>query len=841
MNWEDLPLSEQHRELIAGSGISPEVAAARGYRTVEVRADLRRLGFSDTQARVPALFIPVHGVTGEVVLYQIRPDEPRIVDGKPVKYETPRGSRMVLDVPPAAGGRIGDPSVPLFITEGARKADAAVSRGLCCIDLLGVWNWRGANEHDGKTALADWESVALNDRKVYVVFDSDVIEKAQVQKAVFRLMHFLQSRGATVSVIRLPSGEGGSKVGLDDYFATGKSVDDLLALVSDSSDADGEMSRGSEVGEIAPIYAGQADLHETVMRAWDAVVRFNTPPKMFLFGSFEVVRISTAQNAEPVIGHLGPDGMRLVLARSSKWFLLDSNGNLKDAKPPTDVARAMLADDLCPLPVLDRIIRAPIVAPDGELVMTEGYHPRTRVYYFPGHLEIPAVSTSPSHEEIQVAKQMILEDLLVDFPFVSQADQANAVALFELPFIRELIDGPTPIHLIEKPTPGTGAGLLADVISLSTRGGNCPLMTEGREEEEWRKRITAALMASPEVLLIDNLRHRLDSAALSAAVTAKVWSDRKLGQSLVVSLPVRCAWIVTGNNPAVSSEIARRCVSIRMDAKVDRPWHRPTESFKHPELRLWAAENRGRLIWAALTLARAWFAAGCPRSSTTLGGFEEWSKVMGGILQVAGIEGFLENRQKFYDRADREGEQWRTLISVWWGRFGGDEVGTKELFGLISEDEIPFELGKGTERSQKTRLGVELARSVDRRFNLGDIILKIEGSDPFRNAARWRLVNLDNVVNVAGRLTNASAREGVSVISSEANIGSGKCQKGSQGSHAELFSPDPHTPRVAGDLGWKGSQGYQGSHEGSEDSLDDMPEGSVEESPDAADREVGEL
>ncbi len=30
----------------------------------------------------------------------------------------------------------------LFITEGARKADAAVSKSLCCVDLLGVWNWR---------------------------------------------------------------------------------------------------------------------------------------------------------------------------------------------------------------------------------------------------------------------------------------------------------------------------------------------------------------------------------------------------------------------------------------------------------------------------------------------------------------------------------------------------------------------------------------------------------------------------------------------------------------------------------------------------------------------------
>ena len=48
----------------------------------------------------------------------------------------------------------------------------AVSQGLCCIALLGVWNWRGTDEHGGKAALPDWDSIALNDRPGYIVFDS---------------------------------------------------------------------------------------------------------------------------------------------------------------------------------------------------------------------------------------------------------------------------------------------------------------------------------------------------------------------------------------------------------------------------------------------------------------------------------------------------------------------------------------------------------------------------------------------------------------------------------------------------------------------------------------------
>lgn len=225
-------LLPQHAALIDGSAISPEVVAARGYRSVQVKAELKSLGFSEQQIRVPALLIPIWGAAGEVVLYQARPDLPRIKDGKAIKYETPTKARMAVDVPPTARARLGDPTVPLFVTEGVRKADAAVSQGLCCIALLGVWAWRGSNDLGGKVALPDWEWVTLSGRPVYIVFDSDVMTKAQVHEALARLRGFLEGRGAHVKLIYLPPGPGGGKVGLDDFLASGKTVDDLLRLAT---------------------------------------------------------------------------------------------------------------------------------------------------------------------------------------------------------------------------------------------------------------------------------------------------------------------------------------------------------------------------------------------------------------------------------------------------------------------------------------------------------------------------------------------------------------------------------------------------------------------------------
>jgi len=190
------PLLPNHLAMLKFSVISPEVARARGYQSVTIRAELERLGFGATQRLVPALVIPIWGVAGEIATYQLRPDVPRIRDGKPVKYETLAGTRMVLDVPPLARRWLGDPKRPLFITEGIRKADAAVSKELCCIALLGVWNWRGRNTSGGKVALPDWESIALNNREVFIVFDSDVMQKRAVHAALARLKAFLESRGA---------------------------------------------------------------------------------------------------------------------------------------------------------------------------------------------------------------------------------------------------------------------------------------------------------------------------------------------------------------------------------------------------------------------------------------------------------------------------------------------------------------------------------------------------------------------------------------------------------------------------------------------------------------------
>ncbi|MCY4085324.1 MAG: hypothetical protein OXG37_00150 [Actinomycetia bacterium] len=97
-------LLAHHARLLEESGIDPRVARERRFQSAKAKTALAELGFKRGQCRVPALLVPVWDVWGEVATYQTRPDTPRVDrDCRTVKYETPTGSRMVLDVPRERG------------------------------------------------------------------------------------------------------------------------------------------------------------------------------------------------------------------------------------------------------------------------------------------------------------------------------------------------------------------------------------------------------------------------------------------------------------------------------------------------------------------------------------------------------------------------------------------------------------------------------------------------------------------------------------------------------------------------------------------------------------------
>lgn len=242
-------LTDVHATMLRASAVAEEVAAERPYLSIAPGAvhDVQQLpGSAQHSERMlrtvlheGALIFSLHRLGDpRPAAWVLRPNQPRTNDaGKVIKYEYPRGCSNLLDVLPRYRDALGDPATPLMFTEGAKKADAIASafgERVVPINLNGVFGWRGQNEHGGKVVLPDLESVAINGREVILAFDSDAKTNKHIHSALQRFSRLLVARGArTVRLVALPGGAGAEKAGIDDYLASGKTIDDVLSLLVD--------------------------------------------------------------------------------------------------------------------------------------------------------------------------------------------------------------------------------------------------------------------------------------------------------------------------------------------------------------------------------------------------------------------------------------------------------------------------------------------------------------------------------------------------------------------------------------------------------------------------------
>jgi hypothetical protein len=484
-------------------------------------------------------------------------------------------------------------------------------------------------------------------------------------------------------------------------------------------------------------------LHELVDTAYHVLVDANDPPHVFRRGMV-LVRMTRDDEGRPFLRTMDHSALRLRLAEVADWRRRTPDGGTKPTHPPTVAASTLIAiaDRLDRIPNADQIVTAPVFAPNGTMVLEAGYAPAARLIYEPAPgFTVPAVSSRPTTAEIAEARDLIVTELMGDFPFVGDAERAHAVALMLQPFVRPMIAGATPCYLLEAPTPGSGKGLLADVASMPALGSSLPAMAEGRDDDEWRKRLTSALLQGRPTIRIDNITRPLDSGALAMALTEPVWQDRVLGVSRDVLLPIRCTWIVTGNNPSLTTEIARRSVRIRLDARVERPWlagddegGRPI-TYRHTDLRAWTLEHRDVLVWAALTLISAWLARGGRGIDVKLGSYEAWSNVLGGVLATAGIDSFLGNLDDFYESSDSETIALAAFFADWWEEFGNRAVTASDLLHLGTRY---LDLGGGSSADVRKRLGNRLAHL--RNTVRGDLCVMPSG----RNRAKVHTYRLEH-------------------------------------------------------------------------------------------------
>lgn len=297
------------------------------------------------------------------------------------------------------------------------------------------------------------------------------------------------------------------------------------------------------------------------------------------------------------------------------------------------------------LPSVIGVVRCPIMRDDGSLHTAGGYDASTKLILAGNEdwseLTVPP---APSQGDAHTALQWLLETAYRDFPFADDASKAVAVSSLLTAVIRPAIDC-APVHAFSAPQYGAGKSLQASFAAIVATGTKAGMLAPGHNQEEFEKRVDAAIIAGDPVVVLDNLSRPLSGDNLCAAITSDTATVRPLGSSTQMRVRTSAFWMATGQNLAVKRDMHRRTVIGYIDTRMERPETR--SGFAITDLLGWAAQHRMRILSAVYTMLRAHALAGYPSmGEKSLGNFEAWSRRVAHCLVWLGMENPVRSQER---------------------------------------------------------------------------------------------------------------------------------------------------------------------------------------------------
>lgn len=714
--WNDLPVTREHAELLQQQAIPAEAAENFGIVSVLDRDGLPP-GFNLDSTFLPALSFPWKQVDG-TTLYQLKlPDE--VAELKGTKYLWKRGGAASLGV-----FRCDGTESTMLIVEGTKQSVATAHYapgGVSVYGTPGCWMW----SKDG-AAVADLH--VANDKDVVIALDADAATNTKVYDAGVQLAEYLKMYGAkSVRFLRVP---GGGKNGLDDILGKIpegmrtqiihnmiKSTNELTPMKGTKpADKRPEVSTSRVVAydhtgeKVSIVYTDDGPLEEIrgaikgIKDRWDG-------KKVFDYGNV------VARFVDGKVVPQTKDMWKNTLVEACKFTKTTKTGEVA-VQPSSYTVDASYAR-VWEFTKLLGVKHAPFVREDGSICTEKGYDPKSKMLLYPSeNLTDLRIPDRPTAADVTEARET-LEDWLYDFRRIvpTDADRANMIALAVTPFVRLLVPS-CPLAVINGLQQGVGKNKLADGISIVYNGSRQVPLSLVLDEDEQRKHLTSVFRAGGDFFVFDEA-HEVAGKELARALTAPTWTDRQLGKSQMVEYPNQATWIALGNNVHIEGDLQRRVYPINLKPTDPNPQHRDASSFKHPDFLGYTQENRSKLIVSILTLVRAWFVAGQPSPSkpVTFGSFEVWEKVLGGVLEHAGIEGFLENRVLFASGSSFDAKHWEEHLSYLSDTFGDNSFLAKDVASKLRHNpkdaDTPPGLSDPTSPSYARQLGYAYSKVKD--------------------------------------------------------------------------------------------------------------------------------
>jgi len=371
---------------------------------------------------------------------------------------------------------------------------------------------------------------------------------------------------------------------------------------------------------------------------------------------------------------IDPVYMRDLLCRAATWLKFDRREKKwLPTNPPLDIAMTILARaGEWKFPTITGVISTPTMRPDGSILSQEGYDESTGLILL-APPPMPPIPDEPTRGD-GLAALALLKGLLPEFPFKGGVDRAVALSGLITPVVRGAFLV-APLHIARAPGPGSGKSYLWDTASAIAIGNLMPVMGAGADEEELEKRLAADLRGSPPLISIDNVNGELGGSALCQVLERPSVKMRILGKSEMVWIEAGATTFYgTGNNITIVGDLCRRVLTLVLDPQLENPELR---KFSGNPVRT-VLENRGAYIAAALTICRAYIAAGRPNPVDRLASYEDWSDTVASALVWLGEENPI-NSVELVRKDDPVTGALRAVLSAWADVFG---VGYTNRFSL---------------------------------------------------------------------------------------------------------------------------------------------------------------
>lgn len=303
--------------------------------------------------------------------------------------------------------------------------------------------------------------------------------------------------------------------------------------------------------------------------------------------------------------------------------------------PPSSLVAAVHELGDWNLPRITGVAETPILRTNGTIASARGYDVETEYFIAPND-EFPPVPAEPSQADARTA-YLALAEVFEDFPF-AHADQIAVPVAAVLTLIARaaLPMCSVPGFIFDAGAGGCGKTLITDAISVITNGRPASRTGYPASDEECGKVLAGYAMRGAPLISVDDVKRALGGENLDRTFTARGEVDfRVLGQTEIKTMPWRSVLFFTGVNVTCTGQIPRRVLVARIESTLERPQDRT--DVKHPMLLAWLKAERPRLVIAALTLLRAYFAKGSPDAGCkTWGSFEEWSRLIPHAIKFAG-------------------------------------------------------------------------------------------------------------------------------------------------------------------------------------------------------------